>query len=134
MVDWYPTLLKLAGASLDQKLPLDGLDIWPTITAGKPSPHAEILLNAEPDGGAIRMGDWKLIIDAGSGAKKSGQRFELFNLAGDPNEKRNLAAEQPEKVQALRGRYAALAAEAAPPLNKPMKRGFKVPEIWGEPE
>jgi hypothetical protein len=58
----------------------------------------------------------------------------LFNLAGDPNEKRNLAAEQPEKVQALRTRYESLAGQAAPPLNKPMKRGFKVPKIWGQPE
>jgi len=135
MVDWYPTLLKLAGASLDQKLPLDGLDIWPTITEGKASPHDQILLNAEPKRGAIRVGDWKLIINgADARSRKSGQRIELFNLAEDPNEKRNLAAEQPEKVQALRGRYAALAAEAVPPRNKPMKRGFKVPNIWGEPE
>jgi arylsulfatase A-like enzyme len=135
MVDWYPTLLKLAGASLDQKLPLDGLDIWPTITAGKPSPHSEILLNAEPKRGAIRVGDWKLIINgADARSRKSGQRVELFNLAEDPNETRNLAAEQPEKVQALRGRYKALAAQAVPPRNKPMKRGFKVPKVWGESE
>ena len=47
-------------ASLDQKLPLDGRDIWPTITEGKPSPHDEILLNTEAHRGAIRVGDWKL--------------------------------------------------------------------------
>ena len=30
IVDWYPTLLKLCGASNEpQPLPLDGLDIWP---------------------------------------------------------------------------------------------------------
>ena len=51
MVDWYPTLLKLAGASLEQKLPLDGRDVWPTIAEGKPSPHEEILLNATPRAG-----------------------------------------------------------------------------------
>ena len=138
MVDWYPTLLKLAGASLDQKLPLDGLDIWPTLTAGKPSPHEEILLNAEPKRGAIRVGEWKLIINGGaaggSGNKKSDQQVELFNLTEDPNEKRNLAAEQPEKMQALLTRYKALAAQAVPPRNKPMKRGFMVPKIWGESE
>jgi arylsulfatase A-like enzyme len=138
MVDWYPTLLNLAGASLDQKLPLDGLDIRLTITEGKPTPHAEILLNAEPNRGAIRVGDWKLIINGaaagGSGSKKSGQRVELFNLAEDPNEKQNLAAEQPEKLQALLTRYKALAAQAVPPRNKPMKPGFKVPKIWGESE
>ena len=31
IVDLYPTLLGLAGASLKQPLPLDGLDAWPTI-------------------------------------------------------------------------------------------------------
>jgi hypothetical protein len=33
-VDWYPTLLKAAGAPLDQNLPLDGLDVWPVLTQG----------------------------------------------------------------------------------------------------
>src|SRR4051812_22749758 len=28
MVDWYPTLLKLTSAHVEQKLPLDGRDIW----------------------------------------------------------------------------------------------------------
>lgn len=30
-VDWYPTLIKLAGGSLTQLLPIDGQDMWPTI-------------------------------------------------------------------------------------------------------
>ena len=34
MVDWYPTLLRLAGASPKQPLPLDGRDAWPTIAEG----------------------------------------------------------------------------------------------------
>ena len=34
VVDWYPTILKLCGATLEQPLPLDGRDIWPTLTAG----------------------------------------------------------------------------------------------------
>ena len=38
MVDWYPTLIKLAGGSLEQKLPVDGLDVWPMLTQGAPSP------------------------------------------------------------------------------------------------
>src|SRR5436305_9224619 len=32
VVDWYPTLLKLCGAKAGQKLPVDGLDVWPTLT------------------------------------------------------------------------------------------------------
>ncbi|MDB5295253.1 MAG: atsA 16, partial [Phycisphaerales bacterium] len=43
MVDWYPTLLKLAGAKAEQPLPIDGRDLWPALTAGAPSPHDEIV-------------------------------------------------------------------------------------------
>ena len=37
-------------------------DIWPTLTQGKPSPHDAILLNTTPNGGAVRAGDWKLVV------------------------------------------------------------------------
>jgi len=135
-VDWYPTLLKLAGGSLDQKLPIDGRDAWPAITAGAPSPHDEILLNSAPNKGALRAGDWKLVIN-GSAKEEEGEEnpatsptdpkppaqaaktddVELFNLADDPGEKKNLASERPDKVKELRARYAALARQAVPPKN-----------------
>ena len=54
---------KLAGASLEQKLPLDGRDAVGDDRRGKPSPHSEILLNATPNNGAIRVGDWKLVLN-----------------------------------------------------------------------
>ncbi len=73
MVDWYPTLLKLAGASLDQKLPLDGRDILPVLTQGKASPHDEILLNTTPRGGAIRIGDWKLVVNGAADTHEADQ-------------------------------------------------------------
>lgn len=65
IVDWYPTLLGLAGAKVEQQLPLDGKDAWPTIAAGKPSPHEDILLNTTPSNGAIRAGNWKLVVNGG---------------------------------------------------------------------
>jgi arylsulfatase A-like enzyme len=139
IADWYPTLLKLAGAS--QKLPLDGRDIWATITRGAPSPHDAILLNATPTKGAIRVGAWKLILngaateadeDAAGAAAKGRDRVELFNLALDPNEKTNLADEQPDRVRTLRARYAALANEAVPPKSRPRQKDFKAPGVWGE--
>lgn len=141
MVDWYPTLLRLAGANLQQKLPLDGRDAWAALSAGKASPHAEILLNATPNTGAIRVGDWKLVLNgtvpadegaAGQEAKPERPGVELFNLARDPYEKQNLAEQQPEKLQELRARYDRLAAEAVPPKIKPRPANFKVPKVWGE--
>jgi len=147
MVDWYPTLLKLAGAPLEQPLPLDGKDIWPVITQGRPSPHDEILLNTIPRGGAIRVGDWKLVINGkqGSGNGSVAQRregkenrnsdsVELFNLAEDPYEKTNLAVSNSSKLKELRSRYDALAAQAVPPKSAPKAPGFASPKVWGEHE
>ncbi|MFO1484719.1 MAG: arylsulfatase [Verrucomicrobiaceae bacterium] len=149
MVDWYPTLLKLAGASLEQKLPLDGRDAWPAITEGAPSPNEFILLNTTPNNGAIRMGDWKLVIggniadsEEGEGpkAKKKGHKkagdksatVELFNIISDPNEKTNLASNYPEKVAELRARLDELAAQAVPPKIAPKAADFKTPRVWGQ--
>jgi arylsulfatase A-like enzyme len=130
MVDWFPTLLNLTGASLKQKLPLDGKDIWPCITKGKPSPHEEILMNSAPNVGAIRVGDWKLVLHEEGEAKRTKKKskpianaeskwkIELFNLANDLSEKKNLADENPKKLKELRSRYDALAKQAVAPKNE----------------
>jgi len=111
-VDWYPTLVKLAGGSPDRKLPLDGLDIWPVLTQGARSPHDALLLcGTRPGQAAIRMGDWKLLVGAGGG--KAGQA-ELYNLADDLGEKNNLAAEKPDKARELRARLDAAMKNAVP--------------------
>jgi arylsulfatase A-like enzyme len=139
VVDLYPTLLKLAGATPDQKLPIDGKDAWPTLAEGKPSPHADILLNTTPGGGAIRAGDWKLVVggsrpdDPDGGAAKAGNRsVELFDLKADPYEKANLAAKEPEKVAQLRAFLDAYATQAVPPKARPKPPGFQSPKVWGE--
>src|SRR5262249_46826148 len=61
VVDYYPTLAKLAGASLGKSKPLDGFDMWPTISDGKTSPRDEVVYNVEMFRGAVRKGDWKLV-------------------------------------------------------------------------
>ncbi len=154
MVDWHATLLKLAGARPAPAAPLDGRDVWPALL-GKPGAiHDDILINAAPATGALRRGDWKLVINGqlrfkaeapgpdfswekllvASGlpaedAKR--QQLELFNLAEDPGEARNLAAEHPEIVRDLLARYESYAQMAAPLLDgTPVST--KVPTVWGE--
>ena len=121
IVDWYPTLIRLIGGSLEQPLPLDGMDIWPVITQKAKSPHTEILHNATPGGGAIRVGDWKLVIKKSSGTAKKKkapeESVELFHLADDPSEKTNLADSNADKLQELKTRYAFYADAAVPPRN-----------------
>ncbi|HUC18939.1 MAG TPA: arylsulfatase [Acetobacteraceae bacterium] len=60
VVDIYPTLLGLAGERPESDKPLDGLDVWATISTGAPSPRTEIVCNVDPLMGAVREGATKL--------------------------------------------------------------------------
>lgn len=124
LVDWFPTLLKLAGAPPAQPLPLDGRDLWPTLTQGAKSPHAALLLcGTQPGVAAIRAGDWKLHI--GAGGKKGSDQVELYDLAHDLGEKNNLAAAHPEKVRELRAHYDRFQKTAVPSGEKPVAAAKK---------
>src|SRR5207244_13124189 len=101
-----------AGAP-EQKLRIDSKDIWDVLTKGTKSPREDILMNVTPNGGALRKGDWKLVLNGnarddpdGKPAPKKGKKaaplVELFNLANDPSEKTNLAEREPERVRELR--------------------------------
>jgi arylsulfatase A-like enzyme len=121
-VDWYPTLAKLTGADPEQKLPLDGLDIWPVLTSGAKSPHEALILCGTKRGeAAIRMGDWKLLV--GASAKANGAD-QLYNLANDLGETRDLASTEPAKLKELRARYDAMMKSASPSgeVDVPTKR------------
>jgi arylsulfatase A-like enzyme len=108
VVDIYPTLANLAGASTTKCKPLDGVDVWKTISAGTPSPRTEVVYNIEALRAGIRQGDWKLIWRAPLPSVT-----ELYNIAQDPSEKDNLAAANPDKVAALQKRANELAATMA---------------------
>jgi arylsulfatase A-like enzyme len=104
----YPTLVGLAGGRLGKNKPLDGVDVWPTISEGKPSPRTEIVYNVEPYRAGIRQGDWKLIWRT-----LLPSAVELYDIANDPSEKHNVAAEHPETVAALQKRVNELAGTMA---------------------
>jgi len=111
VVDMYPTLVGLAGAPIQTNKPLDGLDMWPTLAAGQPSPRTEIVYNIEPFRAGIREDDWKLIWRTPLPAS-----VELYNLARDPSETTNLAAANPERVEAMKRRVNELAATMVKPF------------------
>ncbi len=145
VVDWRPTLLELCHAKPTGELAMDGRDAWQTIAAGGKSPHDVILLNTAPAVGAIRAGDWKLVVHHEGGGQRGGKRnakasepaneqdhAELYNLRDDPYEKSNVADEHPEEVKELQRKLAALAEQAAPPKAKPQPKDYKAPKVWGE--
>jgi arylsulfatase A-like enzyme len=107
MVDIMPTALRLAGAKANPAdKPLDGIDIWPTVAEGKASPHDDILVNVEAFRGAIIKGRWKLVKVALLPGKT-----ELFDLTTDPNERNDVAGQNPEIVRELETRLIAYARQ-----------------------
>jgi len=111
VVDMLPTLAARAGASTQGTKPLDGVDVWKTISEGAPSPRKEIVYNVEMFRGAVRQGDWKLVWRTTLPAK-----LELFNITKDPGEAKDLAAENPQIVADLQKRIDGLAKEMKPSL------------------
>jgi arylsulfatase A-like enzyme len=111
VVDMYPTLAGLAGASLAKTKPLDGVDVWGTISEGRPSPRTEVVYDVEPFRSAVRRGPWKLIWQV-----TLPSRVELYNVVEDPSEKTNLAEANPGKVAELQQAAQAQARGAVAPL------------------
>lgn len=110
-VDMFPTLAALAGAATDGGKPLDGVNVWPAIANGQPSPRTEVVYDVEPFRAAIRDGDYKLVWQV-----TLPPQIELFNLKTDPSETTNIAADNPQKVAELQQRLIALSRDAVPPL------------------
>ena len=111
IVDMYPTLVGLAGGKFDKNKPLDGLDVWATISEGSSSPRTEVVYNVDPFGGAVRQGDWKLVW-----LSLSPPKMELFDLATDPAENTNLAEKGLDEVKRLQSQIEELARQMAQPL------------------
>ncbi len=111
VVDIFPTLTMLAGVKVQKGKPLDGVDVWESISEGKQSPRKEIVYNIEPFRGGIRDGDWKLIWRTPLPSV-----LELYNIQQDPSEKNNVAEKNPDKVAALQKRIEQLSKESAKSL------------------
>ncbi len=126
IVDMYPTLVKLAGGTMAKAKPLDGLDAWPTISRGEPSPRTEVVYGIEPFRAAVRQGDFKLVWKTSLPSS-----VELFDIAKDPYETTNLADKYPEKVAALKQRSESLAREAAPPMLMKEIKGVSMSTLFG---
>ena len=99
--DYYPTLLEMAAQPARPEQHLDGESIEPLLRgeARKRSPifwhYPHYGNQGAVPGGAVREGDWKLIEWYDSGD------VELYNLAEDLGEQRNLAASEADRTSKM---------------------------------
>lgn len=103
--DWLPTLLELIGAKDQTPAGIDGISFAPTLRGQKQEARPFLYREAVGYGGqqCVRVGDWKLVrqnLNAKPNAPKQ-PTTELYNLADDPHETTNVAAQHPETVAKL---------------------------------
>lgn len=110
LVDVAPTLLALAGAP--PLAHVEGRSLAPLLSGAEEPERVAYLETLAPrfDHGwsplfALRSGGWKYV---------RAPRPELYALASDPGETRNLAQDEPERLAALSARLDALLADAPP--------------------
>ncbi len=111
-LDIHPTAVAAAGGKISPDWKLDGVNLLPYLkgeTSGRPH---EVLFWRFGAQHAIRQGDWKLLVSAPGG------KAELYNLAGDIRESKNLAGQEPGKLASLQKTYDEWNAQLVPPRWK----------------
>ncbi len=121
-LDVLPTALAAGGTPVEPAAKLDGVNLLPYLSGeNKSRPHQTMYWRFGPQW-AVRHGDFKLVVARGG----SGQP-ELYNLAADIGEAKDLAKDQPEKVRELQVLYDAWNKEQAEPSapDAPAKKNKK---------
>ncbi|MDB4566781.1 sulfatase-like hydrolase/transferase [Akkermansiaceae bacterium] len=95
--DWFPTIMELCEIPAATHK-IDGKSLLPVIKSESETSAHKIFHWKSGNAVAVREGKWKLVI--------SGKKVELFDLPKDLGEARNLAKENPEVVERLRGKSA----------------------------
>ncbi|MDB2554541.1 sulfatase-like hydrolase/transferase [Porticoccaceae bacterium] len=115
--DIYSTIAAAAGVQVPQDRKIDGVDLLPYIRNEVEGEPHQTLFWREGHQQAVLHKGWKLISAEQSNLPQPAPRAKwLFNLALDPTEQNNLAADNLEKVAELETLLAAHNAEQVEPI------------------
>jgi arylsulfatase len=102
VIDFAPTLLDLAGNRTERAAgapPLPGRSLVPAFARDVPIARDELFFHHEGNR-ALRVDNYKVV-----SAREDADAWELFDLATDRAEQRNLATAQPERLRAMAARW-----------------------------
>jgi len=112
--DVMATLADVLGAELPLDAGADSVSLLSLLEGGTEPVRQHAVSCSSRGMPAIRDGRWKLILGKGSGGwSKGGDEgpdVQLYDLEADLGERRNLAAEEPERVRAMKAAYEAIVA------------------------
>ncbi len=111
-IDFYATAAEIVEAKLPPEAAPDSISFLPVLTGEATLPIRNSIVSQSIQGQfAVRDGEWKLCLGPDSGGwsePKPGQVdvskspvMQLFNLASDPREEKNLYNQQPERVERM---------------------------------
>jgi arylsulfatase A-like enzyme len=103
--DWAPTLVALAGGDAPAPGAVDGLSFADTLLGRPQEPRPFLYREFAGYGGqqSVRVGDWKAVRVGLDRPVEGRPKTELYDLAADPGETKDLAAEHPDVVARLEG-------------------------------
>ena len=126
--DFYPTILDIARLPARPGQHRDGLSLAPLLRGGKGLKRDALYWHYPHysnqggfPGGAIRMGDWKLVERYEDG------RTHLYNLKQDVGERKDLSAQHPDRVTRMRARLHAWYKQVDARFLQPKSGG---PKPW----
>ena len=105
LTDLMATCAGLLGVKLPENAGEDSVNLLPVLLGKADAPVREAVVHHSISGRfAVRQGPWKLELCSGSGGWSKGgdgEPVQLYEMAADPGEQRNLHKEKPEVVQKL---------------------------------
>ena len=147
-IDLLPTLLAAAQVDFKAEKPLDGVNMWPVVSGAAEKASSRELYFFDGQSGSAReqiavigKDGWKMIV-TGPDIRRGGfqtpqHKVELFNLAADSGEAKDLSGQEPDRVASMGKKLVEFRnlepKDSFGPENKP-KQGWRPPPQWENPE